>query len=200
MTIDQFTEELKWYWSWLYEDYLFEFYEQHLLVLYTRHWAQWELLTIAAVLTIFLIFKIRRRRRKLAVRIARLAVATEEPNTINGKLVDGNGYSKNRLNPREPESYRDHQRRGRGTEIVEFSDQSVRQLRREIIKRDRTEARLERELAELTVANERLQREIDESMRAEERLERKFVELAAANERLQRQALVAMRDEQTVAG
>lgn len=198
MTIYQFTEELKGYWSWLYEEYLSQFYEQHLRGLYTRQWASWELLSIAGGLTIFLVLKIRRRRRKLAARIARLANASEEAPTINVKLTGNNGYHRNSMDSNGLELNRNYQRWNRGVDIVELSDQPVRELRREIIKRDRAEARLEREVAELTRDNERLQREVEESMRAEERLERKFVELAAANERLQRQALGSNQIEETV--
>jgi len=202
MTIDKFTEELRWYWSWLYDDCLSRLYEQHLVGLHEREWAQWELLTLAAMLSILLFLKIRRRRRRTAARIARLARQAEEPATVGVKLVGGNGYRRNGedlqeylLRPR-PELHREHHRWSSGMEIAELSDQPVRQLRREIIKRDQSEARLEREVAELTIANERLQREVAESMRAEERLERKFVELAAANERLQRQSAGTARVEE----
>lgn len=206
MAIDKFTEELKGYWSWLYEHYLSGLREQHLSKLYTREWADWELFTIAAVLSILLFLKIRRRRRKLRAKIARLARASEEPSMIDVKLAGGNGYRRNgeqlheSFYPSDVDPHREHRRWSRGIEIVELSDQPVRQLRREIIKRDQTEARLEREIAELTLANERLQREVAESMRAEERLERKFVELAAANERLQRKAANARHLEQPIRG
>jgi hypothetical protein len=207
MTIGKFTEELKAHWSWLYEQYLAEFYEQHLAKLYTREWAPWELLTIAGALSILLLLKIRRRRRKTAERIARLArSATREPTLIGVRPAGGNGYRRNGedlhdhllTSGREPHG--EHNRWSRGMDIVELSDQPVRQLRREIIKRDQAEARLEREVAELTMANERLQHEVAESMRAEERLERKFVELAAANERLQRHAAIAGQVEQPASG
>ncbi len=207
MTIGKFTEELRGHWSWLYEQYIAEFYEQHVVGLYTREWAQWELLTIAAVLSILLLLKIRRRRRKTAARIAKLArSASEEPALIGVRPVGGNGYGRNgedlseRLLGPSQELHTEHHRWSGGMGIVELSDQPVRQLRREIIKRDQTEARLEREVAELTISNERLQREVAESMRAEERLERKFVELAAANERLHHKATSDVRVEQTVAG
>jgi len=206
MTISKFTEELKWYWSWLYEQYLAEFYQKYVVGLYTREWAQWELLTVAGMLSLLLVLKIRRRRRRTVARIARLARgAVEEPAMIDVKLAGGNGYRRNGEEFREytarlePEMPREHNRWSRGMEIVELSDQPVRQLRREIIKRDQAEARLEREVAELSLANERLQREVAESMRAEERLERKYVELAAANERLQRHAASAECVEQSAA-
>ena len=200
MTIRQFTEELKGYWSWLYEGYLSQFYEQHVRGLYTRQWASWELLLIAGALSIFLVLKIRRRRRKLAKKIIDLANVSEEAPTINVKLTGNNGHRRNSMGSNGLELHRDYQRWNRGADIVEFSDQPVRELRREIIKRDRAEARLEREVAELTRDNERLQREVAESMHAEERLERKFVELAAENERLQRQSLSAGQVEETVSG
>ena len=119
---------------------------------------------------------------------------------INVKLAGGNGYRRDSAGSNGLELNRDYHRWNSGADIVELSDQPVRDLRREIIKRDRAEARLEREVAELTRDNERLQREVAESMRAEEHLERKFVELAAANERLQRQALGAGQVEETVSG
>jgi hypothetical protein len=195
MTIGRFTEELKGHWSWLYEQYLAR--------LYTREWAQWELLTIAGVLSLLLFLKIRRRRRRTAARIVRLArSASEEPTLIGIRPSGGNGYRGNGEDLHEhrltsgQEPHGEHNRWSRGMDIVEFSDEPVRQLRREIIKRDQTEARLEREVAELTMDNERLQHEVAESMRAEERLERKFVELAAATERLQRHATITGQVEQ----
>jgi hypothetical protein len=206
MTIDKFMEELRWYWSWLYDDCLSRLYEQHFLRLHDREWAQWELVTLAGVLSILLFLKVRRRRRKMAARIARLARGVEEPGMVNVKLAGGNGYRRNGEDLHEyllrsgPELHREHHRWSTGMEIAELSDQPVRQLRREIIKRDQSEARLEREVTELSIANERLQREVAESMRAEERLERKFVELAAANERLQRKSVSAGRVEEPVMG
>ena len=200
MTLRQLMEELSGYWSWLYEQHLSRFYEQYIRGLYTRQWSMVEMLAIAGVLTLFLIIKVRRRRRKLAAKISRLVAASEEPAMINVKLTKNNGVRRNAMALYGADFNREYSGNNNGEEAEDYSNQPVRQLRREIIKRDRAEARLAREIAELTKDNERLQREITESMLAEEKLERRFVELAAANERLQRQALGAGSIEKSATG
>lgn len=174
MTIDRFLEELKQQWSWLYE--------QHLSKLYDRQWAQWELLTIAGVLSFLLLVKVKRRRREAAAVSARVGCFASDPSIVGVRLTggrrNGDGSEDSRAGG-EPDGLKGrpgHLRRMDPTEESNWSDRSVRDLRREIIKRDRTEARLQREISELSIANGQLESEVAGLMAANERLLRQVTE------------------------
>ena len=79
MTAEAFVEELRGHWSWLYELYISK--------LYDRQWAQWELLTIAGVLSLLLLLKIRRRRRKAAAKILYAQRLSGAPSAVSVKLA-----------------------------------------------------------------------------------------------------------------
>jgi hypothetical protein len=68
------------------------------------------------------------------------------------------------------------------TELVPHPEISIRQLRREIFKRDQAEARLEHEIEELKIANAQLRQQIAESKKTCAYFEKKVAELTAANE------------------
>lgn len=180
MTVDVFVEELKGHWSWVYDMYVSK--------LYDRQWAQWELLTIGGTLSVLLLLKVWRRRRKAAVRFMRANRGSGDPSIIGVKLVGKNGNGRNGEDLHEADESdagrleSKHQRWTTVPEESDWSEQPVRDLRREIIKRDQTEARLEREVSELVIANERLEREV--------------AGLKAANERLLRQVTDAKREEE----
>ncbi len=180
MTVDRVVEELKQYWSWLYE--------QHLSKLYDRQWAQWELLTIAGVLSFLLLLKVRRRRRKAAAATAQTGCFARDPSIIGVRLAGGTGNGDGHDDSGQGGESDSLQRRPRHrrqvipSEESNWSDQSVRDLRREIIKRDQTEARLEREVSELRAANDQLEREVAGLMAANERLLRQVTEGKQAEE------------------
>jgi hypothetical protein len=158
MTAEAFVEELTRHWSWLYDMYLSKLYE--------RQWAQWELLTIAGVLSLFLLLKIRRRRRKAAAKILYAQHRSANPSLVNAKIASGNQAGRNGEDSHEAGDSalaRVQLERHRWTSAaqeLDWADQPVRDLRREIIKRDQTEARLERQIIELSAANEKLEREV----------------------------------------
>jgi len=171
MTVEAFVEELRGHWSWLYEIYVSE--------LIDRQWAHWELLTIAGALSLLLLLKIRRRRRKAAAKTVYAQRLSGDPSIVGVKLADGKRVRRNGEDLQEAdESYvlQAQRQRHRWTTAAEesgWAQQPVRDLRREIIKRDQTEARLEREVTELSVANERLEREVAGLMVINERLLRR---------------------------
>jgi len=168
MTAEAFVEELKGHWSWLYEMYVSK--------LYDRQWAQWELLTIAGVLSLLLLLKIRRRRRETAAKIMYPQRLSGDPSIISVKLARSKQVRKNGEDLQEadesdvPQVQRKSHHWTAAAEESDWAQQPVRDLRREIIKRDQTEARLEREVTELSVANEQLEREVVGLMAVNERL------------------------------
>jgi hypothetical protein len=179
MTAEAFVEELIRHCLWLYEMYLSKLYE--------RQWAHWELLTIAAVLSLLLVLKIRRRRRKAAkvLYAQRLSV---DPSLVSVKLAGGKRGGRNGedlQDARESALAQVQMQRHRWTSAAEepgWADQPVRDLRREIIKRDQTEARLERQIIELSAANEKLEREVAGLIVINERLLHRVSEEAKVGE------------------
>ena len=87
MTAEAFVEELTRHWLWLYEMYLSKLYE--------RQWAQWELLTIAGVLSLFLFWKIRRRRRKAAAKILYAQRLSSDPSLVSVKFAGDKRVARN---------------------------------------------------------------------------------------------------------
>ncbi|MBC8217300.1 MAG: hypothetical protein H8E73_02435 [Planctomycetes bacterium] len=174
MTAEAFVEELKGHWSWLYEMYVSKLCE--------RQWAQWELLTIAGVLSLLLLLKIRRRRRKAAARIVYPQRVSGDPSIISVKLARSQQVSRNGEDLQGadesdvPQVQRKRHHWTTAAEESDWAEQPVRDLRREIIKRDQTEARLGREITELSVANEKLEREVAGLMAVNERLLHKVTE------------------------
>ncbi|KPK34239.1 MAG: hypothetical protein AMJ65_18545 [Phycisphaerae bacterium SG8_4] len=174
MTVEAFVEELRGHWSWLYELYISK--------LYDRQWAQWELLTIAGVLSLLLLLKIIRRRRRAAAKILYAQRLSGDPSVVSVKLA---GSKRTRRNGEDRQEADDsdlaqlQMHRHRWTTAMEESGwaaQPVRDLRREIIKRDQTEARLQREVTELSAANKKLEREVAGLMVINERLVRRVTE------------------------
>jgi len=167
-------EELRGYWSWLYEMYVSK--------LYDRQWALWELLTIAGVLSLLLLLKIRRRRRKAAANIVYTQRVSRDPSIIDVKLARSKQVRRNGEDLQEADGGEVPQVQGKrhhwttAADESDWAEQPVRDLRREIIKRDQTEARLEREVTELSVANEQLEREVVGLMAVNERLLHKVKE------------------------
>ncbi len=175
MTVDTFVQEVKRHGSWVYDVYISK--------LYDRQWAQWELLTIAGVLSLLLLWKVRRRRRKAsAAKIVYTDHTLAEPSIVGVRLASANGTGRNGEDSQEADERsalqirRKYQRWTTATDESDWPDQPVRDLRREIIKRDQHESRLEREVDELTDANEQLEREVAGLMAVNERLLRQATE------------------------
>lgn len=151
-------------------------FRQPSLWLLEQQWAQWSLIAVAASLSFLLLLKISRRRRRLATGAAHFGRFTER--AITGQ-VSRAGY----MDVAHPAG------RGRKqniltdpTELVSHPEISIRQLRREIFKRDQEESRLEHQVEELEIANEQLRQQIAESNQTYAYFEQKIAELTAANE------------------
>ena len=180
MTAEAFVEEFTGHCLWLYEMYLSKLYE--------RQWAQWELLTIAAALSLLLVLKIRRRRRKAAAKILYAQSLSGDPSLVSLKLAGGKRGGRNGedlQDARDSALAQVQMQRHRWMSAVEesgWADQLVRDLRREIIKRDQTEARLERQIIELSAANKKLEREVAGLIVINERLLHRVSEEAKVGE------------------
>jgi len=160
-------------------------FKQPLLWLREQVWAQWALLAIAASLSFLLLVLLARRRRAT---MNGTVPADSPPDESFGGRVELAGA---------PLSHQDidHSIFGGATRAVlrqqkwahaaarsKWADTSIRLLRREIIERDQTEARLERELAGLQAVNEQLRKRVAESDEMSERLRLKIAELTEAEE------------------
>jgi hypothetical protein len=163
--------------------------KQYVMLLYDRQWNNRELLTIAAVATVLLIFMVAIRRRREKARFLR-----------TNRIPKGRSIIGSRLGGDKKKRYVRQENVRRITKRLEKSDAEVEQLRLEIIERDQTEARFVREISVLTAANKQLQHEITELTVAAERLEhkgrlsdrfseQKGAEPAAVNEPLRQEVL-----------
>ncbi len=121
-------------------------------------------------------------RRKAAAKIVYTDHVLADPSIVGVRLASAKGISRNGEGLQEADErvalqiQRKYQRWTTTADESEWPDQPVRDLRREIIKRDQHEARLEREVAELADANEQLEREIAGLMVVNERLLRQATE------------------------
>lgn len=141
-----------------------------------QKWAQWCLIAMAGFVFCLLLLKILRRWRRQtagAVQIDNInhsgttGVAAYAGGMDSAQLAGVSRKQKIRLDP---------------TELVAHPEISIRQLRREIFKRDQAEARLEHEIEELRIANEQLRQRLAESKEKCATFETKVAELLAANE------------------
>lgn len=140
-----------------------------------QQWVQWCLIAMATAVFFLVLLKIFKRRRRQpagAVHVdhfnysASSAAAYTEDMALTQQVV---GSHKQKFQPNP-------------TELVAHPEISIRQLRREIFKRDRAEAHLEHEIEELKIANAQLRQQIAESKKACAYFEKKVAELTAANE------------------
>lgn len=153
-----------------------------------RQWAQWSLIAAAGLLFVLLVVKIARRRRRRAVAFA--GQVSQDVRAGGVPLVVREPISRGVANPAESRpAYATAGRQGRQhsadpSELVSYPEISIRQLRREIFKRDQEEARLERQVEELKAVNEQLRRQVAESRETCARFEQRIAELTAAGEQL----------------
>lgn len=171
MTIHSFVNRLTELFSWLY---------------YRHPWQEWELLTIGVVVLVPLVWVAKKQRDERKAREYARPIRQSLP-IIGIKLaasrhsqVDVTDSKKRRLtlfaNKRNE--------RTDAPEPSDTSDEKVRRLQHEIIKRQQTEARLEQQLAELKSDNKRLQSQINESKLTEKHLRQQTVKLLAVNKKL----------------
>jgi hypothetical protein len=153
-------------------------------------WAQWALLAIVASLSFLLLALLTRRRRRAVAGAAFTDYDAEGLLSADVELAD-NKLSRHRIDGRRmgggTATGRGQQSWEPTTAQAKWSDEPIRLLRREIIKRDQTEARLESELAELKAANEQLQRRLAEGEQISVNLRLKIAQLTDVNEKLRRE-------------
>lgn len=171
MTLHSFVNRLTQLFSWLY---------------YQHPWEEWELLAVGIVVLIPLfIIAIRQRREKAG----RIYSHNHERSPIIGVNLANGRYNPLEITDSKKVTLRSAVRaRNKQDDALKQADNSseqIRQLQREIATHQHTEARLERQLAELTAANEKLKQEIDEIKQAEEHLQKQPIKLLAANKSLQ---------------
>lgn len=163
-----------------------------------RQWAQWSLIAAAGLLFVLLVVKIARRRRRLAVAFARHG--SQDLRAGGVPLVVREPIPRGAANPAEispayaAAGHRGRQHSADPSELVSYPEISIRQLRREIFKRDQEEARLERQVEELKAVNEQLRRQVAESRETCARFEQRIAELTANHEQLSQ---IQPRQEQT---
>ncbi len=143
-----------------------------------QQWTQWCLVGSAALLAFVLLVKITRRRRRQLAGFGNLGhipdrsfdgdIAPARP--IDVVVAGGGG--------RSGTAWTDP------TELLSHPEISIRQLRREIFKRDQAEARLEHQIEELQIANEQLRQQVADHKETCAYFENKVAELTAANEML----------------
>jgi len=141
-----------------------------------QQWAHWSLIAVAALLAFLLFVKITRRRRRLTAGAAHIDHFAE-------RAIAGQAAHAGQTGIVRPASRGRKQKvRIDPTELVSYPEVSIRQLRREIFKRDQEESRLEHQIEELEIANEQLLQQVAESRELCAYFEQKITELTAANE------------------
>ena len=150
-------------------------------------WAQWALLAITALSAfVFLVLLTRRRREALTgISLADLPRVRLE---LDGEKLGRDGIDDSTVGG---ETQPDASKQNWAHKIAQakWADTPIRLLRREIIKRDRAEDRLERELEALRAVNEQLRKRIAESNAMSEHLKYKLAELTEAKKQSRAQAL-----------
>ncbi len=185
-------------------DGVMEKVKEILFLLYERPWERWELLTIAAGLFVFLLLLVARRRRKARGKTVYAGHVPERTTIIGTKLAGPNqsGKSVNKSRKGSAAHARKAQENRRkwstAAEQPGGSDEAVRQLRCEIIKRDQIEAQLKHEVAELKVAGEEVRQESAQSKQFEERLKEQAAEATAGKEQLQRELAESRQTEENL--
>jgi len=143
-----------------------------------QQWAQWCLIAMAAAVFFLLLLKIIRRKKRHAAVPAQGGPLDQSAQSVKATYASG-------MSNAQPVSLsRNQQFRTDPTELVAHPEISIRQLRREIFKRDRAEARLEHEIEELKIANAHLRHLIAESKKRSAYFEKKVAELTASNEKM----------------
>ncbi len=166
-------------------------FRQPSLWLLNQVWAQWALLAIAASLSFLLLALLARRRRET---MTGTELADYPPEGLFGGRMELAGATLSYQGGYDSaiggatRADVSQQNWTHTTAQPKWAGTPIRLLRREIIKRDQTEARLERELAALEAANEQLRKRVAESSEMSERLRRKISELAEAKEQPRDQA------------
>ncbi|UCF14432.1 MAG: hypothetical protein JSW59_13545 [Phycisphaerales bacterium] len=145
-----------------------------------QQWAQWCLIAVAASVFFLLLLKIVKRRRR------QTAGAVHVDHFNQSAPISEATYTRGMDSAQTAGRDREQRIRTDPTELVAYPEISIRQLRREIFKRDQAEARLEHEIEELKIANKQLRQKITESKEKCAYFEKKVAELTAANKLMDR--------------
>jgi len=140
-----------------------------------QQWARWCLIAMAASVFFLVLLKIFRRRRRLTAGAAHIDHLDQS--ALPGEVT----YAKDMSSAQTTGRSRRQKIRTDQTELVAHPEISIRQLRREIFKRDQAEARLEHEIEELKIANAQLRQQIAESKKTRVYFEKKVAELTASD-------------------
>lgn len=183
MTIHSFVDRFTELFSWLY---------------YTHQWQEWELLTIAGVVLMPLMWVARKQRKERRAREYARPIRQSSP-IIGIKLAASSQTGVTDSKKRRFAFFAGtRNQRTHALDTPDLSDEKVRRLQHEIIKREQTEAGLEQQLAELRADNKRLQKQINESKLAEEHLRQQMVRLQAAKKKLQHRLKKERKSEELV--
>lgn len=172
---------------------LVEGLKQPSLWLHEQVWAQWVLLAIAASLSFLLLILIARRRRAT---MTGAALADRPPERLPGRRVELIGTRSNHQSinasivGRAIPAVLSRRDCAQATAQLQYAHSAISQLRREIVRRDQAEARLEGELTALQAANERLHKRVTEGARICKRLRLKIAEPTKTEEQSLGQAAI----------
>lgn len=134
-----------------------------------QQWARWSLIALAALLAFLLLLKMAKRRR-------RQTAGAMHIDQFPGGAVTGESTRSRRMDAAAGR-WQSLQIYADPAELVSHPEISIRQLRREIFKRDQVEARLEHQIEELKIANQQLRQRIAESKETAAYFEQKLAEL-----------------------
>ena len=157
-------------------------------LLYGRQWAAWELLTIAVIALVVLLWIISRQRSRRVRRIFEEQFRGSSP--VIGTNLGVQKRSRNVIEDLKKARLvtihkHQEQRHEKIQEPSEKLHEEIKQLQHEIFKHKQTESRFEQQVAELTAANEDLKHELGESKQALLQARQQTAEAPAADEHLQ---------------
>jgi chromosome segregation ATPase len=162
-------------------------------LLYGRQWAAWELLTIAVIALVVLLWIISRQRSRKVQRIF------EEQFRGSSPVIGANLGARKRsrhviedLKKARLVSIHKHQEQQheKTKEPSEKLHEEIKQLQHEIFKHKQTESRFEQQVAELTAANEELKRELAESKQALLQAQQQTAEAPATDEAAEKKPVI----------
>lgn len=143
MTVERLMNTFTQYVSWLYSQ---------------REWARWELLTVATIALVLLLFLLVHRRRAKARRTE--AKQIERKSSTIGINLDDGGDSDGRIIASVSKNNGNQKRWKETTKKWKNLQKLIEQLQEETAKYKQAEEALEKQFARLKAANERLRQEI----------------------------------------
>lgn len=149
-------------------------FKQPLEWLPEQQWARWAVIVLPAFLVFLLLLRIAKRRRRLAA--GAVHIDHFPGGAFDGRVARSGGMDVAATRGPIRQVVTDP------AELVSHPEISIRQLRREIFKRDQVEARLEHQIEELKIANQQLRKKIAESRETVAYFEQKVAELTATPE------------------